>query len=191
VTLLARLVRLFQLVVAGEAPKGNPVELAIVDGFASADTDMSDALRPLLGQLDRAVAVMMAVLPGALAVQADVQLRLEVAAIVRVADAKDEGVLLVVWFRPPKMTSVERALFLYIELSKVDRALPAPADMDRLTGGSGQRKRDREDDKKACGGQSEYQHPPRARVKTQPQRPVPHRPTARTVVGLTPQSQAG
>ena len=151
--------------------------------FRKSDASMLRTAYELSAGMLSFVVAMMAVLPGALAVQADVQLRLEVAAIVRVADAKDEGVLLVVWFRPPKMTSVERALFLYIELSKVDRALPAPADMDRLTGGSGQRKRDREDDKKACGGQSEYQHPPRARVKTQPQRPVPHRPTRGTVEG--------
>jgi hypothetical protein len=154
--------RLEQLVVAGIAALGSPVDLAVVEGVQTPDAKMGGKLRRL-GQLDGVVTVLMAVLLGALAMQEGVQLRPEVAAVVRVADAKDEGVLLVLRLRPQDVPSMVVARVLDVELSVVDRALVADADMDRLLmrGRSCQRERHRDDQKSACSCRGEYHHPPR------------------------------
>src|SRR5579871_4077089 len=105
------------------------------------------------------------------------------AAVARVANAEDEDPV-AVRLGPLEVPYMEPASLADVQLAGVDRVGFADADVDRAVRGRGQREGKRKDSKSACSGAGGKDHPPNTSLKTQPQRPVPQRPTGRTVEGF-------
>jgi hypothetical protein len=126
---MALLLLLEELVVTLQAGVGRVVDLAVIDRVQSADTKMEPILLQRLGQLDLAVTVLVAALAGAIVVEEGVQLGPEAAAVVRIADAESDDVVLVLRLRPAEVQYVPPTLFAEVELTGVDSVQLADADV--------------------------------------------------------------
>jgi hypothetical protein len=162
------------------AARQRQVGALVLPAHADADPGLRNARRGLRGQRD------LLVVRVALALLAGVQLGVELAAVVRVALAEDP-LAVPVRLIPLDVLYVGTAetLLRDVELVVVDRLLLADADGDVRAATGSECKRCREDGASACSGTGEYEKSPHASMQTQPQQPVPQRPTGGTVEGLT------